>query len=302
LARSLASKRNYLIVTLIPEFYNNKGYWEAPINGIQKGWKEIADYNVKLKNIYFDQFKVASFQKKIAELLDSKPDAVLVAPVFKEETIQLAGLLDNQNIPYIFIDSNIEGLQNLSYFGQHSYQSGFLAARLLEMGLPDKATIAVFKPSGSNVSNQVLSREMGFKAFFEKEGLQSKYSFVSVEYELENQVEREKQLELFFAGNPTVVASIVFNSRVNEIAGFIEKSGIKNMRLIGYDLLKENAAYLRKGVVTFLLAQRPEEQGYQGIITLFNHLAFKQEVPKVQYVPIDILTRENLDYYINFNK
>jgi LacI family transcriptional regulator len=76
---------------------------------------------------------------------------------------------------------------------------------------------------------------------------------------------------------------------------------LKQTRLIGYDLLKANVDYLRKGIVTFLLAQRPEEQGYQGIITLFNHLAFKKEFNRVQYVPIDILTRENIDYYINFN-
>jgi len=95
---------------------------------------------------------------------------------------------------------------------------------------------------------------------------------------------------------------VVFNSRVNEIAAFIEKYKLKNIRLVGYDLLKENAEYLRKGMVSFLIAQRPEEQGYHGIMTLFNHMALKQTVSKVQYVPIDILTKENLDYYINFNK
>jgi len=226
---------------------------------------------------------------------------VLTAPVFINETIQLTKQLNEQNIPYIFIDSNIEDVNNLAYYGQHSYQSGYMAARLLEMGLPEQASIAIIKPFKASISNQTLSREKGFNAFFEQNELQKKYNFLYIDYNLEDQSERERQLKYFFRDNPFISAIVVFNSRVYEIASMIEKINLKNTRLIGYDLIKENAAYLRKGIVTFLLAQRPEEQGYQGIMTLFNHMAFKQEVAKIQYVPIDILTKENVDYYINFN-
>jgi LacI family transcriptional regulator len=303
LARSLASKRTYMLAALLPEPGPSRGYWEAPVAGIRKGWNEIADYNVKLSTFFFGQFCAESFRQKAQEILKTKPDAVLIAPVFKEETVKLVSVLDLHGIPYIFLDSNIEGQNNLSYFGQHSYQSGFLAARLLELGLPERANIAIFKPSsGDNISNQGLSREKGFNAFFEQENLKGRYNFFSVEYDLDNEQVREKQLKLFFDKYSPIAATVVFNSRVHEIAAFIEKYNIRNIRLIGYDLLKENAGYLRKGVVSFLIAQRPEEQGYQGVIALFNHLAYQQEVPKIQYMPIDILTRDNLDYYINFNK
>jgi Transcriptional regulators len=302
LARSLASKRNYLIVTLLPESKDNTGYWAAPTTGIQKGWKEIADHNVRLINLFYDQYNVKSFQQKFTELLAYKPDAVLIAPVFRTTTIQLVHTLDEQNIPYIFIDSNIEGVNNLAYFGQHSYQSGFLAARLLQLGLPENTKIAVITPIKKYILNQTRSRIEGFNAFFEQEGLQEKYTFLNFEYDIENQERSNHRLELFFRENPQIEAVAVFNSRVYEIAIILEKLKLKKIRLIGYDLLKENADYLRKGIVTFLLAQRPEEQGYQGILTLFNYLALKQNVTRIQYVPIDILTKENIDYYINFNK
>jgi LacI family transcriptional regulator len=255
-----------------------------------------------LVNLTFDQYKVSSFKQKVTELLNYNPDAVLVAPVYKEAAVQLAGELGERNIPYVFIDSNIEGVNNLSYFGQHSYQSGFMAARLLEMGLPEKASIAIIKPSKANISNQVVSREKGFRAFFENAPIKGRYHLLSVEYDLYNETGRKKQLLEFFASHPSISATVVFNSMVYEIAAIVEQLKLKNIRLIGYDLLRENAEYLRKGTVTFLLAQRPEEQGYFGIMTLFNYLAFHTEVEKVQYVPIDILTKENLDYYINFNK
>lgn len=300
MARSLASRRSYFLATLVP--VHTKGYWEAPVAGIQKAWSEIADYNVKLKNFVFDQFEASSFWEKANEMLSYKPDGVIITPVFKEETIKITAALNEQKIPYVFIDSNVEGLNNLSYFGQNSFQSGYLAARLLEMGLAEKSSIAIIKPIGSKVSNQGLNREKGFWAYFENEGLKCKYNFFSVKHDMENELIRENQLRLFFEEYSPISAAVVFNSRVYEIAKFIERYKIKNIRLIGYDLLNENADYLRRGIVSFLIAQRPEEQGYHAILTLFNHLAYEHEVPKVQYAPIDILTKDNIDFYINFNK
>ena len=51
--------------------------------------------------------------------------------------------------------------------------------------------------------------------------------------------------------------------------------------------------------VTALIAQRPERQGYDGIKSLCNHLLFKQGSEKVNLMPIDILLKENLKYYLN---
>jgi LacI family transcriptional regulator len=303
LARSLASKKNYVFVTLLPEFEKNAGeYWEAPFKGIEKAWKEIADYNIAIKNLAFNQFQVSSFMDKVKDLLDIQPDAVVLAPIFIDETIQLCLKLDEKRIPYIFIDSNIEEVNNLAYFGQHSYQSGYLAARLLEPGLAEGSSIAIFNPAGDSLSNQALNRETGFMAYFNEKGITNRYRFCTCKYDVNSDHNREQQMVKFFEHNNPIAAAVVFNSWVYEIARVVEDYAIQGVKLIGYDLLKENEAFLRKDIITFLIAQRPEEQGYQSISTLFNHLLLKREVVKNQYIPIDILTKENLEYYINFIK
>jgi LacI family transcriptional regulator len=303
LARSLASKRNYLFVTVFPEFEKNAGeYWEAPYNGVVRARKEIADHNILVKNLTFNQFDIDSFRNKIKETIDLKPDAVIIAPIFADETVELTNRLDNENIPYVFIDSNIEGVNNLAYFGQNSYQSGFIAARLLEQGLPAQAKIAIFKPAGKNGTNQSVIRENGFKAFFRKNGIDQRYSFNTCRYDINNEKTREQQIVKFFEECNPVSAAVVFNSRVCDIARTIEKLNIMGLRLIGYDLLAENIEFLRKDIITFLLAQRPEEQGYHAIMTLFNSMFLNMNISRNQYVPIDILTKENLEYYINFIK
>jgi LacI family transcriptional regulator len=303
LARSLANKKNYVFTTLLPLYNKGTGeYWEAPLVGINRAWQEIADYNITIKNLYFDQFNVESYREMVAETLSMNPDAVLISPVFRDETIKLTSNLDKSNIPYIFIDSTIDGLNNLAYFGQNSFQSGYLAAKLLENGLTEGAKIAIIKPSGATILNQVKIREYGFKKYFEERGLGARYSFCSLSQTATKASRQEERLLKFLETNDPVSAAVVFNSRVFEIAQVIEKYQIKNIRLIGYDLLTENENLLRKGVVSYLIAQRPEDQGYMGIMSFFNHIFLKKDILKDNYMPIDILTTENLEYYINFNK
>jgi LacI family transcriptional regulator len=54
---------------------------------------------------------------------------------------------------------------------------------------------------------------------------------------------------------------------------------------------------LKKGTVDFLICQRPEEQGYFAIQSLFEHLVLKKEVTTENFTAIDIVTKENIDYY-----
>ena len=53
------------------------------------------------------------------------------------------------------------------------------------------------------------------------------------------------------------------------------------------------------GVVTALIAQRPEAQGYRGVMALCEWLVEGRAPSKVNNMPIDILLKENIPYYKN---
>jgi LacI family transcriptional regulator len=72
--------------------------------------------------------------------------------------------------------------------------------------------------------------------------------------------------------------------------------------VIGHDLLKENVAFLKKDIVQFLICQRPEEQGYNAINKIFRYVVQKRVTAKENYTSIDIVTKENVDYYKEFKK
>lgn len=54
---------------------------------------------------------------------------------------------------------------------------------------------------------------------------------------------------------------------------------------------------LNNDSVKLLLAQRPVSQGYDGIRALCNYLLFQEKPTSLNLMPIDILVKENIEYY-----
>ena len=84
------------------------------------------------------------------------------------------------------------------------------------------------------------------------------------------------------------------------IADYFKQNKIENVKLIGYDSLERNIKALKSGHVEFIISQRPEIQGYRALKALADYLIFKHDIQKINYMPMDILTYENIDFYINF--
>ena len=96
------------------------------------------------------------------------------------------------------------------------------------------------------------------------------------------------------------VLGVVFNSRVYQLGEYLRHAGRSMKGLIGYDLLKANVDLLKSGDVHYLIGQRPGLQGYCGVKALCDHVVFKKAVDSVKYMPIDILIKENIDFYFEF--
>ena len=62
-------------------------------------------------------------------------------------------------------------------------------------------------------------------------------------------------------------------------------------------ILQEFKQFAMRGNV---IAQRPEVQGFNCIRALFRHLVLKEKVEQINYMPIDILMKENIKYYNNY--
>ena len=79
---------------------------------------------------------------------------------------------------------------------------------------------------------------------------------------------------------------------------FLKSHGKNGIRLVGYDLLDKNIEYLNLGIIDFLIHQKPEQQAFEGISCLANHLIFKKEIRAINLFPLEVITRQNLGSYL----
>lgn len=300
-AKSLALKKTFNIAALIPDSSNNNPYWEKPRIGIEQAFSEIKDFNSSVKIFTFDFTSEVSFRKAFDSIYKEKPDGLVFSPIFFDASLDIVAQCNEIGIPYVFIDVNIDGCDNLAYFGQNAEQSGFLAAKLMHYMLPSESQILLIKAvSKEGVLHHLLKREKGFLSFFYSEANQKKIFTNSLELNITSGRNNEVNFSDIFRKYDRVDGIFVINSRVFKVAQFLAVSDINDILLMGYDLIHENLDLLERGVINFLIGQKPEEQGYKSILSLFNFLLSGKKTEKVNYSPIDIIMKENIDYYKNY--
>ena len=69
----------------------------------------MESYNITITKLFFDQYNNKTFDDIIRNLLNEKVDGVLIATLFTDSVIRLSQELDRNEIPYVYVDSNIGG-------------------------------------------------------------------------------------------------------------------------------------------------------------------------------------------------
>jgi len=299
LARSLASKKQYVFAYLIPS-HKPLDYWESIEKGFRAAAREFAQYNVLVHEYYYDQFDVQTFNSVASKIIEDRPDAVVIAPIFKEETVAFTSVLKSLHIPFSYIDSLIEDTGHLTYYGQNSFQSGYIAAKLLLNSLePGSEVIVIRTKRRGATSNQTLARNKGFMHYISENNL-STLNIIHVEILDDDESANLELLRDTFKKYHRIKAAITFNSKVYRLARYLYTLDKTDVRLIGYDLLDKNVEFLKQDVVSYLIAQRPDKQAYLTVRDLCREMIFAQPVKNINYVPIDILMKENIEDYVNF--
>jgi LacI family transcriptional regulator len=301
LAKSLASKKLYTIAALLPDAGTDNPYWEKPQIGIRQAAEEIKDFNTRVVVRNFDLNSERSYLKNFELLLKENPAGLIFTPVFYSASQKILRICEEKNIPYIFIDMKLDSCNNLSYFGQNAEQSGFLAAKLMHFSIPEHSTVLIIKPlSKEGVNHHLQRREQGFLSFMKSGANTKKILTCSMNTDLSSKISLHKGIDKLLGSDSSVRGFFIINSRAFKVAQYLSEKKKKNILLIGYDLIAENLDFLERGGIDFLIGQKPEEQGHKSVQAMFNHLISGKPIDKTNYSPIDIILKENIDYYKNY--
>ncbi|MCF7885325.1 MAG: substrate-binding domain-containing protein [Candidatus Marinimicrobia bacterium] len=293
-ARNLKLSKTFVFGALLPKLSQDSYYWELPEKGIKKAAEELANRNVKIKFYHFDKSSIEDFRRVCNEVQCSELDGILMAPVLFKETKNFLDSIDN-DIPYVFFDSTLPEANNLTYIGQNSYDSGFTAGRLMRLLLRDKESdIAIIKILPEDY--HIEERTNGFISYLQPFGNFNFNVYGVNEGEIVGKY--AKVMEQVLKENDNLNGIFVPNANTHYIAEYIKNNtNKKDIRIIGYDLLPENKKYLKARVIDFIIDQSPKEQGLQGVMSLYKYLVLKEDPPKEIIMPINIATKENMEYY-----
>jgi LacI family transcriptional regulator len=298
IARTLGANKTYRIATLMPN-PDQDPYWASSKSGISQAEAEWLRYGVSLEPHFFNLYDKNSF-REVAEIVSaSKPDGILVAPIFYHETLPFFEQFKANNIPYILFNTNIPEAKPLSFIGQNLYQSGRVGAELMHLAQYGETGILTVLHINEDLGNSVhlAEKERGFREYFDTKkdaGLE----IITLNLYNPSEPIFEKQLSELLT-NPKLKGIFVSTSKGTYlIASFLEKHTKTHIKLVGYDMLKENIRYMKKGVVDFLINQNPKRQALLGINHLVGYLVLKKDAPPQELLPLEIISKENLDSYL----
>jgi LacI family transcriptional regulator len=280
----------------MPYFNSDKDFWYEPDKGAGLAIEEIKKYGVVTKRFYFKMQDLDSFKQALVQILLLNPDGVVLAPFFYATSLEFIGELNQRNIPFVLINIDIESPGSLTFIGQNSYQAGRMAGKLLNLILMKHHNIAIVRSRNVNNHSAIDARIKGFLDYFF--GNQQKTTgFKEIYFDEFSKAETRKVLSTKLAQDKSIKGIYVPSTMAFHVAQYLEEHGLGSTPLVGFDAHVNNLEYLKTGTIDFLIDQDPLEQGYMGVMLMFEYLLFKKKPRKIYNSAINIVTRENSEFF-----
>jgi len=295
IAKTLSSKEVTTFGVLMPKLSQDSNYWKLPAQGIKYAADELDRYKINISNYYYDKYSESSFQEQCENILSdlSSLDGLLIAPNLSKPAENFVQKLPD-DFPFVIFDSDISTDKKLSFIGQDPFQSGKLAGKLMNLLINNTGHIGIVRilPEDYHLDTRI----QGFFSYYK--------NITNVELET-HQADLHSSKDIvakitkkIVENNKVIKGLFVPNAHTHEVAEYIANNCYdRKIFLIGYDMIQPNIKYLKDGVIDFLLNQRPINQGYLGINTLFRNILLEESIVDEIDIPTDIITQENIDNY-----
>lgn len=291
IAQNLKNNRVYRICVLMPDSREDS-FWTPAHKGVMQASKEFKPFGVLIAEYFYDPYDKSSFLDKSTVAIDSSPDVLVMAPLFQKEAQDVFEKCRKNNILVALFNNHIDKLKGEIFIGQDLCQSGRVAASLIDKIVGHSAQIAIVH---INMESHMALKEKGFVEYFTQKN--SSHIISVHNFSTENSEVFKSEVMLFLKNNPNISAVFITNSKAYRLIDFLKQSE-KKITTVGYDLLEKNIYYLKKGEIDFLIHQKPKRQAYLGIEYIAEHFLFGKKIPSHEFLPIDILTSENVKYYL----
>lgn len=293
--RSLKRNKKIRIAIFIPNYRKDK-YWEEVVKGIRLAGEEFQAFGIDTDETYYTSDNIDVFRAQEQMILDSSPDAVLMVPIFLEESISFMKNCAEKGIQVVYINTPLVDVESAFYVGTQQKLSGRVAANLYDTYLENGNILVLHMEEKFENSIHMQRKEKGFREYF-KENPDSKRLIESVSL-IDDDTKLTQIVNEFVNQNTQKKGIFVSGSYVYKVAKILKDNNVDAF-LIGYDLISENIDFLKQGIIKYLIHENPRNQGYLSIKYLAEYFLIDKEMQPNSYLPLDIVSKENYKLYLS---
>jgi len=263
-------------------------YWARCKKGMEAAAKELwvtAVFDGPTSNDLAKQIEIIEgyIAKHVTGIAISPND-----PRGVEEVIRKAVRRD---IMVVTFDSDAPRSERMMYIGTVNREAGRVAGRAMVKALNGKGTLAILH--GSLTALNLRERLEGFREVVDKEegikivALEENRDDAALALsQAESILQKYPQLDAFYGtsapGAPAAMAAVRSKGKLGKV------------RIVGFDLDKENARAIEKGWITAIVEQRPYRMGELSVKWLVKLSHHEQPDNAIVDTGVETVTKENV--------
>ncbi|MFC0470945.1 sugar ABC transporter substrate-binding protein [Halalkalibacter kiskunsagensis] len=290
IVNSHVNDRKPRVVVVLKALEAESEYWTIVSEGAKKAFK---DFKIQGQVIGTHNLQVTEQIEILKDVLQSKPDALIVAAIQPTPIIPILKEYKNHNIPVLLVDTELEWDGQTMYIGTDNYDLGVRSGQLLGSMLQPGNQVAFIH--STNVNPDMVKRLKGSRNALEAIGVNivTERSADNVAGEVEIAIDEILQKYPNIKGIFAATDTIAINTM-----GELEKNGYK-IPIIGTDGTLKMLKEVSEGRISATIAQNPFEMGYLSVLHALNTIKGKLSEDRLD-TGVDIIIKENSVDRMNF--
>ena len=242
-------------------------YWQTAAAGFSQAGSQLkVRSDVVGPNAYDPKAEVEAFDHAVSQ----KPTGILVSaadPNLLKDSIDKAIAA---GIPVITIDSDVRSSKRLFFIGTNNYQAGLMGGQRLAADLKGKGNVVAFTmPEQTNMAERLR----GYRDALESHP-QIKITQV-VDIKGDPRIAFDTTTQILGKEKDKVDAFICLEALAGkEVATVLNSNGVKNKIVVAMDTDPDTLDWIRKGVISATISQKPFTMSFVGLQmldVLFHH-------------------------------
>lgn len=267
------------------------GYWDIVKAGIEKGFK---DFRMNGKIVAGQNGTVEEQIEILDDVLKEKPDVLIIAPVNSDILPKIEEFY-RADIPVLFIQTDENWEKKTAYIGTDNIELGAKEGVLMASQLQPGEKVALL---GRQVKFDI-ERLNGARESLEAAGITivAEYNHLREGNEHVNEV--TKAIKSIVQEHPDIKGIVTSTDYLTIPAIRVVQEQGADVSVMGPGGLVEMLQYVKEGEVPITVSQNPYDMGYLSVETAAK-VADGETVNKEIYIPIDIVTKGNVEQRLEF--